>query len=63
MANDLGISEEEAHEIMLNSKILEDKETLHYQIHADLARHGLPFETVYQKILNHRDECVYYTLL
>lgn len=63
MARDLKISEEEAHEIMLNSKILKDKEMLHYHIQPELVRNDLNFETVYQKIEKHKKECLYYELL
>ena len=63
LALDLGLTVEEAHEIMLNSKILNDKDTLRYQIQGDLSRHHLSFEAVYQKILAHKDDCIYYVLL
>lgn len=63
MAEELNIPEEEAHEIMLNSKILGDKEILRYHIQSDLTKHALKFETVYTKILAHRKDCVYYALL
>ena len=63
LAKELQISEEEAHEIMLNSKILRDKEMLHYHIQPELVRLKLNFEQVYKKIENHRKECVYYALL
>lgn len=63
LAQELNISEEEAHEIMLNSKILKDKEMLQYHIQADLTRLHLDFEKVYAKIKQHTKECVYYKLL
>ena len=63
LAKELNISEDEAHEIMLNSKILTDKEMLHYHIQPELARYNLKFEQVYKKIEQHKKECVYYELL
>ena len=48
---------------MLNSKILRDKEMLHYHIQPELARLKLNFEQVYKKIENHKKECLYYELL
>lgn len=63
LAKDLGITEEEAHEIMLNSKILKDKETLQYHIQPELSRHSLAFNTVFKKVEEHKKECVYYALL
>ncbi len=63
LAKELNISEEEAHEIMLNSKILKDKEMLQYHIQPELARHELKFEMVFQKVEAHKQECVYYQLL
>lgn len=63
LAKELNISENEAHEIMLNSKILGDKESLRYHIQSDIAKHGLKFDTVYKKVQDHMGECVYYALL
>jgi hypothetical protein len=63
LAQELKISEDEAHEIMLNSKILKDKEMLRYHMQPELTRHDLNFETVYKKIKQHKTECVYYKLL
>lgn len=63
LAKDLNISEEEAHEIMLNSKILRDREMLHYHIKPELVRLNLDFDQLYQRIEAHKNECLYYELL
>lgn len=63
LADDLGLSIEEAQDIMLNSKILGNMDTLRYQIQPELAKHRLSFDVVYKKVLEHKHDCVYYTLL